>query len=45
VRDDADLKGAFHLGELVISKETLYLIEPTGQVVVVGNPDRFLADG
>jgi hypothetical protein len=45
VRDDADLKGAFYLGEIVISKETLYLIDPTGQVVVVGSPDLFLADG
>jgi hypothetical protein len=45
VRDDADLKGPFYLGELVISKETLYLIDPTGQVGVVGDPDQFLADG
>jgi hypothetical protein len=45
VRDDPDLKGPFYLGELVISKETLYLIDPNGQVVVVGNPDQFLADG
>ena len=32
VRDDADLKGASYIGELVISEEVIYLIAPTGEV-------------
>jgi hypothetical protein len=36
VRDDPDLKSAFYLGELVVSKERIYLIEPTGHVVEIG---------
>ncbi len=36
IRDDFDLKGEFYLGEFVISEETIYLIEPTGLVSVVG---------
>jgi hypothetical protein len=43
VRDDLDLKGAFYLGELVISQETIYLIEPTGQVVEIGETRAILA--
>lgn len=36
VRDDFDLKGEFYLGEFVISRENVYLIEPSGQVIVIG---------
>lgn len=36
IRDDPDLKGEFYLGELVISQENIYLIEPSGQIIVVG---------
>lgn len=36
VRDDFDLKGEFYLGELVISDENVYLIEPSGQVSIIG---------
>ncbi len=30
VRDDFDLKGEFYLGEFIVSKENIYLIEPSG---------------
>jgi hypothetical protein len=40
VRDDPDLKGEFYLGEFVVSQENVYLIEPTGQVVVIGKTDE-----
>ena len=36
VRDDPDLKGEVYLGEFVVSQENVYLIEPSGQVAVVG---------
>ena len=36
VRDDPDLKGEFYLGEFVVTQENVYLIEPSGQVGVVG---------
>ncbi len=36
VRDDFDLKGEFYLGEFVISEENVYLIEPSGQVSIIG---------
>jgi hypothetical protein len=41
VRDDPDLKGAFYLGELVVTQENVYLIAPPGQVGVVGKTDDF----
>jgi len=37
VRDDPDLKGAFYLGEFVISTDRIYLITPHGQVSVIEN--------
>ncbi len=37
VRDDPDLKGAFYVGELVISTDKVYLITPNGQVSEIGN--------
>ena len=36
VRDDFDLKGAFYLGEFVISEENIYLIEPSGKFHIFG---------
>lgn len=32
VRDDADLKGAWYVGEFVIAEEMIYLVTPTGAV-------------
>jgi hypothetical protein len=40
VRDDPDLKGEFYLGEFVVTQENVYLIEPLGQVVVIGKTDE-----
>src|SRR2546423_4481646 len=40
IRDDAELNGEFYLGELVISQDNLYLIEPSGQIVVIGKTDE-----
>ena len=40
VHDDPDLKGEFYLGEFVVSHEKLYLIEPSGQVGVIGETDE-----
>lgn len=37
IRDDLDLKGRFYLGEFVISKGNIFLIEPSGQVLEIGN--------
>ena len=36
VRDDPDLKGEFYLGEFVVTQENVYLVEPSGQVGVIG---------
>ncbi len=35
VGDDFDLKGEFYLGELVISEQNIYLIEPIGDYHVI----------
>ena len=32
VRDDPDLKGAAYVGELVISRQIVYLIAPSGEI-------------
>ena len=37
IRDDPDLKGAFYVGEFVISMDKVYLITPNGQVSEIGN--------
>jgi hypothetical protein len=37
VRDDPDLKGAFYVGEFVISMDKVYLITPNGQVSEIGS--------
>ena len=44
VRDDPDLKGADYVGELVISRETIYLITPDGQVREVGDTQTVFAE-
>ena len=36
VSDDFDLKGENYLGELVISEQNIYLIEPAGDYHVIG---------
>ena len=36
ISDDFDLKGEFYLGELVISEQNIYLIEPAGDYHVIG---------
>ncbi len=36
VSDDFDLKGEFYLGEIVISEQNIYLIEPAGDYHVIG---------
>jgi hypothetical protein len=40
VRDDLDLKGQFYVGEFVISQENIYLVEPSGQVLEIGNTNE-----
>ena len=40
VCDDLDLKGEFYLGEFVVTQENVYLIEPSGQVGVVGKTNE-----
>jgi hypothetical protein len=40
VRDDPNLKGELYLGEFVISQENVYLIEPSGQIAVIGKTDK-----
>jgi hypothetical protein len=42
VQDDKDLKGSFYEKKIVISQNTLYLIEPNGQVSVIGNAEEIL---
>ena len=42
VRDDFDLKGEFYLGEFVISEENVYLIEPNGQISIIGQTKEIL---
>lgn len=41
VRDDFDLKGEFYLGEFVISQENVYVIEPSGEVRILGKTDSY----
>jgi hypothetical protein len=40
VRDDPDLKGEFYLGEFVVSQENVYLIEPSGQIGLIGKTNK-----
>ena len=45
VRDDSQLKGPFYAGEFVISRDTIYLIEPTGHATELGATRDTLAIG
>lgn len=45
VRHDPDLKGAFYVGEFIITNQLIYLIRPDGHVVEVGRRDKVLAGG
>ncbi len=40
VRDDFDLKGEFYLGEFVVSRENIYLIEPSGLFSVISKTEE-----
>ncbi len=42
VRDDPDLKGAFYVGEFVISQAKIYLIAPNGQVSEISDTSIIL---
>ena len=42
ISDDFDLKGEFYLGELVISKQNIYLIEPAGDYHIIGATEFML---
>lgn len=44
VRDDPGLKGKFYEGEIVISKEKIYLIEPDGLVSEVADTRKILLE-
>jgi hypothetical protein len=43
VRDDPNLKGAFYVGEFVISQEKIYLVAPNGQVSEIGDTSILLS--
>jgi hypothetical protein len=45
VRDDPDLRGPFYVGELVVSRASIYLIAPDGRVTQVGDTPTVLAKG
>ncbi|MBS1252721.1 MAG: hypothetical protein MAG451_01763 [Anaerolineales bacterium] len=45
VRDDPDLKGAFYVGEFVISRASIYVIAPDGRVSEVGETQALLTEG
>lgn len=44
VRNDPNLKGANYVGEFVISRDTIYLITPTGQVRELADTDDLFSD-
>jgi hypothetical protein len=44
VRDDPDLKGAFYVGELVISNERIYQIAQDGRVTEIAETTRLFDD-
>jgi proteasome lid subunit RPN8/RPN11 len=43
VRDDAELKGKFYEGELVVAQGNVYLITPQGTVLELGDAAAILA--
>ena len=44
VRNDPDLKGANYVGEFVISRDTIYLVTPQGQVRELMDTDELFSD-
>lgn len=44
VRNDPNLKGANYVGEFVISRDTIYLVAPTGQVRELADTDDLFSD-
>lgn len=44
VRNDPNLKGANYVGEFVISRDTIYLVTPTGQAREVIDTDDLFSD-
>lgn len=42
VRHDPDLKGAFYIGEFIITNQLIYLIQPDGYVIEVGHRNKLL---
>lgn len=44
VADDPDLKGENYVGEFVVSKDIIYLIKPSGEVVEIGNTENFFKE-
>jgi len=45
VRNDPHMKGACYEGEFVISAQTIYRIEPTGQVSEIAQTKDYFAEG
>lgn len=45
VRHDPDLKGAFYVGEFIITNRLIYLIRPDGYVVEAGRRETVLEGG
>ncbi len=41
VADDPDLKGENYAGEFVVSKDIIYLINPSGEVIEIGKTESF----
>ena len=44
VKNDPDLKGAGYVGEFVISRDTIYLVTPQGQVRELADTDELFSD-
>lgn len=44
VRNDPNLKGANYVGEFVISRDTIYLVTPTGQVRELADTDDLFSE-
>lgn len=44
VRNNPDLKGANYVGEFVISRDTIYLVTPQGQVRELMDTDELFSD-
>lgn len=44
VRDDPNLKGGFYVGEFVIANDTIYLIQPDGEVLEMGSRHKLFEE-